>query len=163
MKRSKKLLIAAIVALAVLLILAIPALADQRYLVCDWAEECQINILHGTPTEYPAGEPFYIIHGGGGAVPDGAPIAAGHMGFALEVDGVYVESDWDYRGASSASDGRPNMIWSGSAFNFPEGMTGPHIFTGHWYTACQSTDGPCENPMDPVDFITLDLTVEFVE
>jgi hypothetical protein len=162
MKKSKKLLVAAIVVLAVLLILATPTLADKRTLVCDGAPECKINIFAG-PTQYPAGEPFYIQHGQGLWPPDDAPIASGHAGFALEVDGVYVEPDWDERYATGANVYGFPIVWQVSAFNFPDGMTGTHTFTGHWYVACLTTEGQCENPMDPIDWFTSVLTVEFVE
>lgn len=163
MKMSKKLLAITIVVIAVLLVLAAPALADQKILVCDGAPECRINVLDGVPTQYPAGQPFYIRHGQGLWPPDEAPIASGHAGFALEVDGVYVEPDWSERGAISATVYGSAVVWQLSVFNFPDGMTGTHQFTGHWYVACLATDGPCENPMDPVDWNTEVLTVEFVE
>ncbi len=163
MKETKKILSTIIVILAITLILATPALADQRTLVCDGADECRIHIILGEPATYPAGEPFYIFHSAGYLPPNDLPVATGHMGFALEVDGEYIEPDWDFKGATGVVDG-VNTIWSGSVFNFPEGLDpGPHTFTGHWYSACLYLADPvsCETPMEPVDFSVRDLVVIF--
>ena len=159
MKRSKKVFSITIVLLVMLFVLATPALADPRQLVGE-----RINVNLGDPTEYPADTPFFVIHGSGTDAPGATPIAAGHMGFALEVDGEYVEADWDYRSGNSAREGGPNIVWSGSAFNFPDGLpAGEHTFIGHWYVRCLHTESPCENPMDPVDFEVHPLTVNFYE
>jgi hypothetical protein len=160
MKTYGKLIIITVMALAILLILATPAMADPRTLVCDGAPECQINVLQG-PETYPAGEPFFIIHNVQ-ITTDWAPIAAGFMGFALEVDGVYVEPSWNFKGgAGAAFDPPPNLIFSGSAFNFPQGLpTGEHTFTGHWYAACLP-QFDCETPAKQVEFHTAELTVTF--
>jgi hypothetical protein len=161
MKTSGKLIIITVITLAIVLILATPAMADPRTLVCDGAPECQINVLQGTPLAYPAGEPFFIIHSTQNPT-DWPPIATGLMGFALEVDGVYVEPSWNFKqGIGAWVDPPPNLIVSGSAFNFPQGLSaGEHTFTGHWYTACLPQFG-CETPVDKVEFGTAELTVTF--
>ena len=68
MKTSKKACCTAVLILAVLLILATPALADQD-LVWDGAEECRIIVAARTPHDYPAGEPFFIFHASGDEPP----------------------------------------------------------------------------------------------
>ena len=156
MKTSKKLLIATIMVLSLLLILAAPVLADPHGVVGD-----RINILAGTPLEYPAGERFHIYHASG---TDTSLVAAGHMGFALQVDGNYVEPDFDYHFSTSARDGNPTTVFSGSTFNFPEGLpAGSHTFSGHWYTSCKNAGGTCDKTMDPVDFEFHELTVNFYD
>ena len=162
MKTSKKVFVTAVVVLAILLILTTPAMAD-RYFVCDGAQECRINIAARTPHVYPAGEPFFIFHASGDDPPTNVPIAAGHMGFALEVDGVFAVPDWGVR-SSWWSDSGEHYVFSNAAFNFPDGLpAGKHTFIGHWYAPCAATGSVCENPMDPVEYWTVKLNVNFQE
>lgn len=149
--RKRRIGISFALVVALVLVLATTALADPRTLVGE-----RINVLEGTPTVFLAGEPFFIIHAAVMEPPNDTPVASGHMGFALEVDGEYIEADWDFRGGCG-----PECVVSGSAFNFPQGMAGTHTFTGHWYQVCLISGGPCENPMAPVDFTTAELTVIF--
>ena len=120
--------------------------------------------MYGIPTEYPAGEPFFIMHGNGNTPSIDLPVAAGHMGFALQVDGVYVEPDWVSRSASSAREGEGNAVFSIMAFNFPQGLpAGVHTFTGHWYVGCAPQWEGCEGykPMAPYDYFVNTITVTF--
>jgi hypothetical protein len=162
MKTSRRIILITVIALAILLILATPAMADPRMLVCYGDPDCRINVLQGTPEAYPAGEPFFIIHNVyvyTGVV----PVANGLSGFALEVDGVYVEPSWNFKGGGGwPADPPPNFVASGSAFNFPQGLSaGEHTFIGHWYVACLPQDG-CEPPVKQIEFGTAELTVTFV-
>ena len=49
-------------------------------------------------------------------------------------------------------------------FNFPNGMTGVHTFTGHWFLACGfDPEIPCNGrpPTTPVEYDTESVTVTF--
>ncbi len=161
MKTSGKLIIITVMVLAILLILVTPAMADPRMLVCYGDPECRINVLAGGPTTYSAGEPFFIIHNIYIYTGE-APIANGLSGFALEVDGAYMEPSWNFKGGAGwQADPPPNYVVSGSAFNFPQGLSaGAHTFIGHWYEACLPQDG-CEPPVDKVEIGSAELTVIF--
>jgi hypothetical protein len=161
MKTSKKVLSSIVLVLAILGIIATPVLADPRSLECNGASECRINVLQGVPNNYPAGAPFFIIHSAGEFPPN--PPAAGNMGFALELDGVYVTPNWSEHSAVPL-DHNPDVviILSTSAFNFPQGLpAGRHTFTGHWYWMCLNSDPECKNPSVRIDRIVETLTVTF--
>ena len=158
----KKLVIGALTVVSVLL-LATPAAAKTAEPVGD-----RINILLGTPTTYPAGAPFHIIHAvfSGFVLP---PFATGKDMFALEVDGVPRAPDLIIRDAIPPREtGLPYPgLRTGFLFNFPDGMTGTHTFTGHWYEACATAvalDGypdPCMTPSEQVEVLTRSLAVTF--
>ena len=134
---------------------------------------CRINVSRGTPTTYPAGQPFVIFHGvfnGGGRPPE----AIGQDVFKLEIDGVPRDPDVIIRDNATP----PELVDFGLPFpilvtafvlNFPNGMTGTHTFTGHWFESCANAvaDGsrpdlaPCAIPAQQVEFLTRSLTVTF--
>jgi hypothetical protein len=157
----KKLVIGALTVLSVLL-LAAPAVGKNAEPV-----GARINVL-GTPTTYPAGAPFNIIHSvfSGFVLP---PFTVGKDLFALEVDGVPRAPDFIIRDAiPPPATGFPYPgVRAGFLFNFQDGMTGTHTFTGHWYEACATAvalDGyadPCRTPSEQVEFMTRSLTVTF--
>lgn len=164
MKTSKRIFVITVAVFAVLLILTSPALAGQKTLVCDGAAACQINIMNATPTEYPAGEPFYIQHGAGLAPPEDVPIGVGHNGFALEVDGAYVEPDYVEHIRTTGGDGGEYYIFTVMNYNFLQGLpVGEHTFTGYWYWGCWPKGEWCEHPLDETVYWEETLTVNFVE
>jgi len=129
----------------------------------------RIDLIQGTPTSYPAGQAFHIRHGWGiGAT--APPAQAGIFGFRLDVDGVPRVAD----GAVRSTDPAPVTAYDypilnrGWFFNFPEGMTGRHTFTGYWIAPCQQAadelgyPGPCRAPNEPVEAVRRSLTVDFV-
>src|SRR2546430_11378683 len=111
-----------------------------------------VSVLLGTPTSFPAGQPFHITHGWavGATAP---PQAVGIYAFRLEVDGVTRAPDFITRTADSPqSTGYDAPVLNRSwTFNFPGGMTGTHTFTGHWIEPCQLVRSTCATPNDPVD------------
>jgi hypothetical protein len=158
------------------LALPAPAAADSPNKREDVGE--RINVLAGTPTEYPAGAPFHIGHGwpiGGTEADPGEPLQpkqAGIYDFRLEIDGVLHQADYVIRVAffddpAPLKDAafRLFRIW---VHEFPDGMTGTHTFTGHWYSPCwQAVErfgypGPCPNPNAPTDPGPRSLTVHFI-
>jgi len=163
MKISRKITFTTILVVFLLLLLVTPAMADPKSLVCNGADDCRINVLLG-PDEYQAGEPFFVIHNAYISVDEYGPVMTGHMGFALELDGVYVDPSWKFQGGFSARGYPPNAVFSGSAFNFPEGLpAGTHTLTGHWYAGCLPADDLCDTPVKAQDFYTEVRVVEFLE
>jgi hypothetical protein len=157
----KKLLVAAL-AVASVLLLGGPASATQGVPVGD-----RINVLRGTPTTFPANTPFHIGHGwsgpGGGCC---VTPAVGIWSFALDVDGAPRAEDFVTRDAVLFG-AEPAVHFLGWVFNFPDGMTGTHTFTGHWLQPCEAAvefsgfTGPCRDPAQSIEVITRSLTVTF--
>jgi len=108
-----------------------------------------------------AGQPFYIAHGWWN------PTNISGMGlfkFSLDVDGNPVYEDFIERYAIS---GDPDdLVWFW-VFNFPEGMTGSHSFTGHWTGPCQGLvdmgviQGPCEKTNEILESNSQTMEVVF--
>jgi F5/8 type C domain len=129
----------------------------------------RINVYLGTPTTFPADTPFHIEHGWGLAA-TGHPEENGIFAFSLDVDGIPRPADFVLRSTELAQvTGYEypalNRTW---VFNFPDGMTGTHTFTGHWIAPCddavseQGYAGPCDTPNAPVVVATRTVTVTFV-
>lgn len=154
---KKQSLFVTVLVLVALLVIVTPVAADARDPVGG-----RINLFLGPTQEFPAGEPFYIQHGWVQPPTDGA---IGLFDFRLDVDGVFVQEDFK---KFSAVSGDPNMLWRLWLYNFPEGLTGTHTFTGHWYAPCQYAvnnllyPGPCATPNAKVETGTLTVTVTFV-
>jgi hypothetical protein len=134
---------------------------------------CRINVFRGTPTSYPAGQEFVIFHAvnNGGVIP---PEAIGKDVFTLDVDGVPRAPDAIIHDATPPPElvdfSLPYpILFRGFVFDFPNGMTGTHTFTGHWFESCANAvaDGsrpdlaPCAIPAQQVEFLTRSLTVTF--
>ena len=120
----------------------------------------QINVLTGDLTqEFPASTPFYIQHGFV-SFPQEEP-SKGQVLFLLDVDGVS-----QGRGEPVTTAGRTddpvtavNRLWR---YEFPEGMTGTHEFTGHWFVPCKQADlGPCVKPHALTEALARTVTVCF--
>jgi hypothetical protein len=140
-----------------LLAVAVPVAAKAHERIGD-----QINVLIGTPTTFAVGDPFHIAHGWLLA-PEEKPVSA--FRFQLEVDGVVREPDFIERSAEGGAGGASHtLVW---VYNFPEGLSGTHTFTGHWMGRCQVLvdlgyiPGPCVDPKAYVDHYSADLTVDF--
>ena len=116
--------------------------------------------LFGGDTVFAAGEPFHIVHGWTFSPPDDRP-QGGHFEFTLEVDGQFVEASFSDR---TKENGLIARLW---IFNFPDGMTGTHTFTGHWFSSCKYAvdtgllPGPCENRNTQVEVNSRSITVYF--
>ena len=153
--KTKPLFLTIILGLA-LLASAAPAIAAPREPVGE-----RISVFFGGEREFPAGVPFYIKHGWSQYSDDNA---IGVFGFELEVDGDLRKEDFKLFSAESGDPDTLNRVW---VFNFPEGMTGTHTFTGHWFAPCQYAvdqlgfSGPCASPNARVENSTKTLTVTF--
>ena len=121
----------------------------------------RINLYFGS-TEFPAGAAFYIQHGW---VQPSTDEAIGVFDFKLEVDGVLLQEDFKM---FSAVSGDADMLWRLWLYNSPDGMTGEHTFTGHWFAPCQYAvnelgyTGPCAAPNAKVETALRTVVVTFV-
>lgn len=154
----------ALAMLLALLLVAGPAAAGSKEPVGQ-----RISVFLGTPTTFPAGEPFHIRHGWGiGATEH--PEQAGIFSFRLDVDGVPRDADFVLRSADTPpkTEYEAPVLNRSWVFNFPDGMSGTHTFTGHWIEPCGvavaelAYPGPCTTPNAPVEAITRSVTVSFV-
>ena len=140
-----------------LLSMATPATAAPKEPVGD-----RIGVYYGGSMEFPAGAPFHILHGW---ILSSAGDANGIYDFELEVDGVPRKKDFKMFWIES---GDPDILQRRWVHNFPNGMTGTHTFTGHWFSPCQPAvdngiyPGPCATPNEKVETLTQTLTVTFV-
>lgn len=155
MKRHS--LLVTILLILTLLTMATPATAAKNEPVGD-----RISVFFGGQIEFPAGTPFHISHGW---VQSSDDDAIGIFDFELKVDGVLREEDFKMFSVVNGDPDTLNRIW---VYNFPNGMTGTHTFTGHWFAPCQYAvdslgfPGPCATPNAKVEARSRTLTVTFV-
>lgn len=119
-------------------------------------------IVWNTSIIFAENTPFHIWHGW---VQPSTDEAIGIFDFELDVDGVRIQEDFKM---FSATSGDPDTLWRLWVYNFPDGMTGTHTFTGHWYAPCQYAvdnlgyTGACSTPNEKVENNTKVITVTFV-
>lgn len=155
------------------LLLVVAALAVAPTAGSDDGERVgtRLNLLAGGFQVFPAGVPFHVAHGWVRPLDEdqgSPPQANGRYGFSLAVDGVDDPADHVERAPfEDAVLGRIKpRTW---VHNFPDGLTGTHAFTGHWFGPCTGlldggyTAGPCEHPTEITTAIgILWITVVFV-
>jgi hypothetical protein len=139
---------AVILILIAILLMAVPAFAQGKERVGD-----RLGIYYSGEQTFPAGAPFHIAHGW---VLDPAQGPPGKYLFQLEVDGVYREADFIEPSVDQST--APEFLSWIFVFNFPEGMSGVHTFTGHWAVPCGSVSDSCTNPVQLIE--TRSTTVE---
>lgn len=98
--------------------------------------------LFDPPATYPAATAFHIWHGF--SFERDVDRGYGRYEFQLEVDGVTVAAD--FFDVDVSDRGTVSKVW---VFNFPDGLSGTHDFTGHWITP-----GGEESLTVSVDFTT---------
>jgi hypothetical protein len=160
---SKRIL-PALLLLAITLVVAPIAAAEEHERV-----GTRINLFAGNVQFFPAGQPFHISHGWGLSPHDGAPaLALGKYGFSLAVDGQEWEDDYVEKTKVEHPD-FGTLQSRATVFKFPDGMTGTHTFTGHWFGPCAGlvaggfAPGPCEHPTETTTSGgLLTITVVFV-
>jgi hypothetical protein len=91
-----------------------------------------LSIYYSDTIDYPANTAFHIAHGW--INPINLMGAAGKYNFSMEIDTVPVKPDFFERTVKRGDVAMMSLWW---VFNFPEGMTGMHTFTGHWTGPCQ--------------------------
>ena len=98
---------------------------------------------------FPGGQPFYFEHGW-----QNGPSIDGGVGlwtFSLSVDGVPQHGFVDPL-VITQDPTYGTLIWRPFLFNFPQGMTGTHVFAGTFSGPCKQmvaqgwTTGPCSSP-----------------
>jgi hypothetical protein len=115
----------------------------------------RLNLLDGDQA-FPASTPFHINHGFVFTIGDKT---VGLANFVLDMDGTDLTADfvrW-----SPVGDGfTVNEFWY---YNFPAGLTGDHVFTRHYFTACDNIDAPCDGNRinTPVETFTVSAVVTF--
>jgi hypothetical protein len=126
-----------------------------------------LSIFHPQQT-FPAGEPFNIRTGWGNN-----PSVDGGIGlwsFSLSVDGIPQTGFLDVSVFPDPGNPTGTLILRPHLFNFPQGMTGTHVFAGTFSGPCPQmvsegfATGPCSSPTQIVPlssgpFIT---TITFV-
>lgn len=98
---------------------------------------------------FPAGQPFYFEHGW-----QNGPSIDGGLGlwtFSLSVDGV-PQHGFVIPEVTTQDPTYGTLIYRPFLFNFPQGMTGTHVFAGTFSGPCKQmveqgwTTGPCSSP-----------------
>ena len=148
--------------LIVLLSTSIPILAGGQIPV---GEGIRVD-PDGVVIEYPAGEPFHIKHGWMGLVGVTGPEGIQKLpfsGFDLEMDGSYLTRDFILREVFYDPELDERSIIQRSVFEFPEGLTGTHTFTGHWTIACKFWEESCDDPFEVLDPRPRTITIMFQE
>jgi hypothetical protein len=146
MKKTAVLLI-----LAAIFLMAGSASAQGKERVGD-----RLGIYYSGEQTFPAGVPFYIAHGWVLDPTQGPP---GKYVFQLEVDGVSREADFIETSVDRST--APEFLSWRFVFNFPEGMSDVHTFTGHWLVPCGSLSDSCANPVQLIEARTSTVTVTF--
>lgn len=122
----------------------------------------QIGLWIEDPMDFPEGEPFHIAHGW--TIDPSAGYPVGKFAFDLEIDGVPVDADFVLREYIPGEEEPLLRLW---VHNFPDGMSGSHSFTGHWFAPCQYVvdygdyPGPCPDPREVVQVRSSTRVVEF--
>jgi len=160
------LLLLSVLALAGMLVFAISAAAVPKEPIGP-----RIDVFLGTPTTFPANQPFHVRHGWLLPLPplDEPQLnhfqAVGKNGFRLELDGQTVEPDFIDRYVSD--DDVLRQTW---VHNFPNGLSaGTHTFRGYFTAACEGLvtagylPGPCtqQNEIMLAGGAPVTLTVQF--
>ena len=157
MKRS----LVGVVALAALLVFTLPSAAVPRERTGE-----RINVLLGTPTTFPANQPFHVAHGWI-LLPhnEDSPQTIGKYAFGLEVDGQTVEPDYVDRWVKESDHTLRQWV-----YNFPDGLSaGTHTFSGYFTGPCEGLviagyfTGPCpkQNEVLLAGGAPVTLTVQF--
>jgi hypothetical protein len=133
-----------------------------------------LRVTGGDNQTFPAGEPFFVRHGWlitpqkkYGDLPGTSQTqAVGRYTFTLSVDGTVGDPSFVDRYTES-NDQYPLLLTRFWGFEFAQGMTGTHTFTGRWYAPCATAQflEPtllCDNPSTPVLAGERTTTVRFV-
>jgi hypothetical protein len=111
-----------------------------------------LNLFGGVQT-FPAGQPFNIVHGWL-SLPRETQ-ALGKWRFSLSVDGVEAKPDF-IETIRSDDSVLGTLLYRPYVFNFQDGMTGTHVFSGTFLGPCSGmveagfATGPCSNPNEEV-------------
>lgn len=122
---------------------------------------------------YPANTPFHIKHGflagprGDEECQKPPTYQWGVSDFQLEMDGKYLSHELVEQLTVPCKGPVIHGRWW--VYNFPNGLTGIHQFTGHWILGCKAAiesgyiPGPCDGMGEEVEILNKTLTIEFIE
>ena len=113
---------------------------------------------------YPENTPFHIRHGWHSAITQGEEVNVkllAKAGFSLEIDGSYVGETYIDRVRLVGEDPVLTDLYKFYFFNFPDGLTGEHTFTGHWYIQCEDWQDDCIDPHEIIEPQTRTITIIF--
>jgi len=114
----------------------------------------RLSIFFQPTQTFPAGEPFNIETGWGNN-----PALDGGIGlwqFSLSVDGIPQMGFLDVLVFPDPGNPTGNLVLRPRLFNFPQGMTGTHVFAGTFSGPCPQmvsegfASGPCSSPNEIV-------------
>jgi hypothetical protein len=100
----------------------------------------RLNIYESGEQTFPANTPFHIVHGWNLSLDEDLDL----FDFQVAVDGVFQELSYTEYYLDDSQD--PPILNKRFVYNFPEGMTGTHLFTGHWIAPCYVFYDDCEDP-----------------
>jgi len=118
----------------------------------------------GAVFHYPENTPFHIRHGWHSAITLGEEVNVEFLAkasFSLEIDGDYMEDDYIERVRLPGVEPVVTDLYKFYFFNFPDGMTGEHTFTGHWYVQCKYWQDECVDPDEIIEAGTRAITIIF--
>ncbi|MEX1209196.1 MAG: hypothetical protein WEE36_11460 [Acidimicrobiia bacterium] len=135
------------------------ALADKPG-IPDLSDPERISLFGPSEIEYPESTPFHLWHGWGISPAQSKDLGpAGLFSFYLDLDGVPLGSgDPIFSTMKFEGETLISRLW---LYEFPDGMTGTHTFTGHWLGPCVATSGPCDHKNEVVEVLSLSVTVTF--
>ena len=150
-----------ILTIALVLIMAAPAAAANNV---PTGPQIRVDPADGNPIYYPENTPFHIRHGWHASITPGEDINVGYLakaGFSLEIDGAYVEETYIDRVKISEDPVYVEGLYKFYFFNFPDGLTGEHTFTGHYYVQCEDWQEECVNPKEIIEVGSRTITIIF--
>jgi hypothetical protein len=116
----------------------------------------RLDIFESGSQTFPANTPFHVVHGW---QLDADEEWIELFDFQVAVDGVFRELSFFQSVLDDSQD--PPILNKRFVYNFPEGMTGTHLFTGHWIAPCFVFYDDCEDPYELYEAIS-EVDVTFV-
>ena len=108
-----------------------------------------LSVYESGEFAFPASTAFHVTHGWRMDWPDPDTDL---FDFELELDGIFLAANYTEYSIDWSS--TPPAISKHTVFNFPDGMTGTHIFGGHWVAPCYAFSDECSDPYEPWESVT---------
>ena len=112
--------------------------------------------LSRSDVTFPANTPFHIMHGWNSTGMENPHPQLSYK-YALDMDGVPLKFD----NLNIYEDPDTDMWYWLWTYNFPEGLSGTHTFTHHWYGHCKEFIQDCNSNM-LVEINQETQTVDFI-